>query len=215
MTGASPPISTSQSASIAAVCEPEKVAGDRGLGPADSVAIVLAEIRAMSAVQSLDERDVGIGEDGGAGLRGEANKRIVEGVENQGGDGDAVDHPGAGSTVVVVVRVPETAVAGHDLVIKLAQRADRSDPVLLIAIGKQGRLAAVTAHQATQEMPLVHAIHGLVERVRPGREVDGRANRGNGAERRSVAPLPGKFDHQVSSHGVTDQSHAFEARTGG
>src|SRR5580704_10285850 len=157
MTGASPPISTSQSASISAGCKPEKVAGDRGLGPVDSVAIVLAEIGAMAAVRSLDERDVGIGQDSGAGLQGEADKRIVKGVQDQGGDCDPVDHPGAGSAVVVVVRVTETAVAGHDLVVKLTQRADGANPVLLIAIGKQGRLAAVAAHQATQEMPLVHA----------------------------------------------------------
>ncbi len=83
MTGASPPISNSQSASIRSSCRSvragklHQVADDAGLGPMNVVAAIAREIRAVAAVPCLDQQNVGIGEECGAGLRQQANERIV------------------------------------------------------------------------------------------------------------------------------------------
>ena len=83
----------------------------------------------------------------------------------------------------------------------------------LIDVGKERRFAADAAHQSAQKMPLVDAIGGLVKSIGAGGQIDGRANGGDGDERRLRAPLAGELEHQIAAHGVADQRHALEAET--
>ena len=146
MTGAPPPISTSQSASTRGsmrVCADRsrlKVADKGGLGPVDLVAVVAGEEGAVAAVAGLDKMDVGVGQQAGAGLGQDADEGVVLGVEDEGGDGDAVNDTGAGDAIVVVVGVSEAAIAGDDLVVEFAQGADRADAVVRYWAGNKAAL---------------------------------------------------------------------------
>jgi hypothetical protein len=51
----------------------------------------------------------------------------------------------------------------------------------------------------------------LVQSIGAGRQIDGRADRGHGAQRRPAAPLPGQLQHQVAAHGVAHQRHPLQA----
>src|ERR1035437_2966570 len=165
MTGAQPPISTSQSASICVAGHRMKVADHGCLGPVNFVAGVAREEGAVAAVAGLNQVDMRVGAQLGARVRQDADERIVCRVENERGDGDAIHNTGTGSAVVVVVGVSETAIASNDLVVEVAQGAHRPDTDGLIATGKQSRLAVKAAHQSKQKSILVDTIGRLMESV--------------------------------------------------
>jgi hypothetical protein len=50
-----------------------------------------------------------------------------------------------------------------------------------------------------------------VQGVGAGGQVDSRADRGHGAQRRLAAPLPGQLQHQVAAHRVARQRHSLQA----
>ncbi len=74
----------------------------------------------MSAVGCFDEGDVGVGGDLCAGLGDETDEGVVECMEDEGGDGDAVEDAGGGGAVVVVVGAGEAGVEGGDAVVEVA-----------------------------------------------------------------------------------------------
>jgi hypothetical protein len=58
-------------------------------------------------------------------------------------------------------------------------------------------------------------LSGLVQSVGAGGEIDGRADGGDGDERRPRAPLAGELEHEIAAHGVADQRDALEAEARG
>src|SRR5438045_5357976 len=106
----------------------------------DIVAGMLAKIRAMASMRCLDHGDVPIGEDRGTSLGRKADKRIVEGAQDQGGRGDVIHYSSAGGAVVVVVGITETAVASNDLVVELAQGANGAESARLVDCREQRSL---------------------------------------------------------------------------
>ncbi len=80
----------------------------------------LGEECAVSAVGCFDEGDVGVGGDLCAGLGDEADEGVVECMEDEGGDGDAVEDAGGGGAVVVVGGAGEAGVEGGDAVVEVA-----------------------------------------------------------------------------------------------
>jgi hypothetical protein len=80
---------------------------------------VIGKESAVASIAGLHEVNVGIGEKLGPRLRGQANEGIVQGMEDKGGNGDAIYHTGAGGLKVVVVGISKAPVAGNDLVVEL------------------------------------------------------------------------------------------------
>ena len=46
-----------------------------------------------------------------------------------------------------------------------------------------------------------------------GRQIDGRAHRGHGTERRIAAPFTGQLQHQVAAHRVARQRHSLQSKS--
>ena len=84
----------------------------------------------MAAMERFNEGNAGIGQDLGSRFRKKADKRIVLRAENERGNGDAIDHAGAGGAVVVIIGVAKAAVRSYDLLVvcqwrgRLSQRQD-------------------------------------------------------------------------------------------
>ena len=170
---------------------------------------------AVAAVTALDEVNVRIVEDARAGFRQKTDERIVFGAEDERRNDDAVDDAGAGGAVVVVVGVAEVAVARDDFLIEFADGAKGADAIDLINGGKELSFVTDPAPQVAQKMPLVAAVNGLVQSVGAGGEINGRAHGGNGGKRRQRAPLAGELEHEIATHGVSDQRNALEAEARG
>lgn len=187
------------------------------------VAVVLGggvgvgEEGAMAAVTRLGEGDVGVGEDGGAGLRGEADEGIIQGVEDESGDGDAVQDTGGGGAEVVVVRAGEAGVEGGDAVVEVAQGADADGLVGIVGAGKEADLAAKSTEESAKEFELVDAVEGLMEGVGGGAEVSGGRDSDDGLElwRGLAAELAGELEDEVSAHGVADEGDGLQVVEGG
>src|SRR5665213_520433 len=107
ITGASPPTSISQSASIGGTGELKQVANDGGFSPVNVVAGIAGKKGAMASVGRFNKRNVRIGRDLGAGFGSEANEGIVECVQDERGQRDAIDNAGSSGAVVVVVGILE------------------------------------------------------------------------------------------------------------
>ena len=97
------------------------------LSPVTIVAVGVlggGEEGAVAAVTGFEEGDVRVGFDDGACLGGEADEGVVAGVDEERGDGDAIEHARGGGAVVVVVCGLKAGVECGDAVVELAQRAD-------------------------------------------------------------------------------------------
>src|SRR6266567_2042476 len=212
MTEASESISISQSDSIGRAAWMEQVTDNRGFGPVDVIAGLRPEIGAVSSMGGFDEMDVGIGKDFCAGLGGQSDERVIDREQDQRWHGDAIDHSRGGGSVVVIVGIAETAIAGDNLVVEFPKRADGANALHFVDVREERGLAAIARHQAAQEVPFVEPVGGFVESVRAGREVDGRANRSDGAKRSAGFPLSGKLQNQVAAHRIADKSYALQAK---
>ena len=107
---------------------------------------------AVSAVFCLDQSDVGIGGDGLAGIGGEADEGIVEGVQDQSGHGDAMEDSGGSGAVVVIVRTGKTGIERGDAIVELAKRMDSCGAVSVVSPGEEHGLSAEAAQQVVEEL---------------------------------------------------------------
>src|SRR5665213_1038319 len=120
---------------------------------------------AVAAVRGFDERDVGVRIDGGARGWAEADEGIVQRVQNERGDSDAVEDARGGGAVVVVVRGLEAGVERGDAVVEVAQRADVRATLRVEHMWEEHGLAAETAQQRAKKSPLVEAVLPVVQSV--------------------------------------------------
>ena len=185
------------------------------LGPVAVVAVggdCGGEEGTVAAVRGFDEGDVGIGEDGSAGLGDEADEGVVEGVEDQGGDVDTAEDAGGGGAVVVVVRAGEAGVEGGDAVVELAQGADIVGAGGVKGAGEEGGFTAKAFEEGAEEAVLVGTIAGFVEGVGGRPQVHGGRDADDGAElgRSARAQFPRKLEDEVAAHGVADQGDGAE-----
>src|ERR1035438_4120820 len=81
ITGALPPTSNSQSASMGLAGRDQQETDDGCLGPVDFVAGVAGKIGTVATVAGLGEGDVRVGEEFGSSLRKKADEGVVLGVE--------------------------------------------------------------------------------------------------------------------------------------
>src|ERR1700693_5110566 len=72
-------------------------------GPVPVAAVGLGEKRTMAAIFSFEECDVGVVQNLAASLRENADKRIVRGVQDEGGDADVVENVSGSGAVVIVI----------------------------------------------------------------------------------------------------------------
>ena len=107
----------------------------------------------MSAVRGFEHGDVWVGFDCRACCRGEADKGIVAGVQQQGRHRDAVEHAGRCGTIVVIVSGTKAGIKRCDAVVELAQRGDVVADLRVEGMWKQQRLATKTPQQGAQERP--------------------------------------------------------------
>ena len=189
---------------------PVAVAGRFGSGAG------VGEEGAVATVSGFDEGNVGVGEDSGAGGGGDADERVVERVEDEGGDGDAVDDASGGGAVVVVVGRGEAGVEGGDALVEVAQGVDADGLIGIVGAGKKTGFAAKALEQGAKELEFVDAIEGAVEGVGGGAEVDGGRDADDGVEleRGGGAEVAGEFEDEVSTHGVADEGNGLEAVEG-
>ena len=127
----------------------------------------------MAAVLGFDESDVRVGGDGGAGGVDQANERIVAGVEDERGNGDAVEHAGGGGAVVVVVRGPEAGVERGDAVVEFAQGVDAGRALRIEDVRKEHGLAAEAIAAARAGIAARRSGSAMCEGVGGGLQVDG------------------------------------------
>lgn len=180
----------------------------------DFVAAIAGEISAVAAVAGFNKGDARIGEETGAGLGQNANKGVVLGMEDEGGNGNAVDDTGRGGAVIVVVGALETPVTGENFVVELADGTYRADAADSVDGRKEAGLAAEARHEPAQKIPLVKTIGGFVKGVGAGGEVDDGADRGDGGEQGIAAPLAGELENKVAAHGIADKGDAVQAEAG-
>ena len=103
----------------------EEEAEEGVFGPVAVVAVGgdgSGEEGAVASVGGFDEGDVGIVVNLVAGFGSDTDEGIVEGVEDEGGDGDALENACCGGAVVVVVRSLKAGVGGGDAVVEVAER---------------------------------------------------------------------------------------------
>ena len=167
----------------------------------------------MAAVGWLEEGDVRVGQDRGAALRSDADERVVDGVEDESGDGDAVDDAGSSGAMVVVVGAGEAGVESGDAVVEVAQGADAGGLIGVVGAREEGRFAAEAAEERAQEFHLVEAVEGAVERVGGGAEVERRRDADDGVElcEGVVVEFAGELEDEVAAHGVADERDGLKA----
>ena len=119
----------------------------------------------MAPVLCLNKGNVRVGAQPRPRLGVKPHKRIIRGAQHQRRNRDALDHPRRRRPVVVIIRVFEVAIAGHNLMVKLAQRAHRANLLRVINLREKLRLAPESPHQPSQELPLVDAIPRLMQRI--------------------------------------------------
>jgi hypothetical protein len=144
--------------------------------------------------------------------RDEADEGVVERVEDQRGDRDAVEDPRGGGAVVVVVRGLEAGVERGDAVVEVAQGADVGATLRVEDVREEYGFAAEAAQERAEKSPLVETVLPMVETIGGGLEID----RGRDADdatqlRRCVgAEVAGEFEHQVSAHRVANERDGLQ-----
>ena len=184
-------------------------------GPVAVVAgggVRLGEEGAVASVLGFDEGDVGIGGDRFVGLGGDADEGVVEGVEDQRGDGDAVQHARGGGAGVVVFGAGEAGVERGDAVVEGAHGVDAGGAVAVVGAGEERGLAAEAAEESAEEFELVEAVDGAVEGVGGGAEVYRGRDADGGAElgRCGGAEVADELEDEIAAHRVADQRDGFE-----
>src|ERR1019366_7690115 len=151
----------------------------RGFGPVSVVSpapVGLCEEGAVATVLSLQQGDVRVGFEGGKCLGRDVDKRIVERVQDQSWDGDAIHNAPGCDTKVVVLRGKEARVERRDTVVELAQGADAGGAVGIERARKEPYLATKALEQVTQEALLVETVLRLMQGSRRQIEINGRGH---------------------------------------
>src|SRR5208282_1691543 len=200
MRGASPPSSTSQSASTALAGHVKQVAYHCGFGPMDLIAAIAAKKGTVAAVTCLNKRDVRVRQNRDPRLRQEPDKWIVEGMQNQCRDRDSIDDACTCGTEVVIIGIAKATIASDDFVIELANGSYRTKSAGIVKVGIESGLSPIAPLKSTQEMPFVAAIHGLMQSVGTGSQVDRRADCRNRAEWSATTPFPSQLEDQIATH---------------
>ncbi len=145
-----------------------------------------------------------------ASLGPNANKRIVGGLQNERGHGDAVYHIRRRGACVVIIGALKSAVESGDLVIKFAQALHAAQPGRIECRGKQPSLFTQPAAQVPQKVAFVEAVAGEMQRIGGGRQIHRRTNRCYRAEFpwSAVAPFASQLEHKIAAHGVARQRKA-------
>src|ERR1700679_173915 len=165
---------------------------------------------AVPTVRGLHQRDLPVGQEGFARLLREANEWIVQRAQHQCGHGNAVKDAGCRGAIVVIAGIAKVAVARHYVVIEVAQRTNECEIGCGVNIGKERGLDLVTPQKPPQKVPLVKAVARRVQSVRADCQIDGWANGGYCAERRSRAPLTGELERKIAAHGVADKRYVLK-----
>ena len=184
-------------------------------GPVAVVAgggVGLGEEGAVASVVGFDEGDVGIGGDLFEGFGGDADEGIVEGVEDERGDGDAVEDAGGGGAGVVVFGAGEAGVERGDAVVEVAQGVDAGGAVAVVGAGEESGLAAEAAEEGAEKLEFVEAVLRAVQGVGGGGEVYGGRDSDDGVKLRRGcrAEFAGELEDEVAAHGVADERDGFE-----
>ena len=134
-------------------------------------------------------------------------------MEDERGDGDAIEDAGGGGAVVVVVGAGEAGVEGGDAVVELAQGADAGGAVGVVGAGEERGLAAEAAEEGAEEFELVEAVMGRWSASAEGpRSTAGETPMTEWRwVRRSSAEVAGEFEDEIAAHGVADERDGLEA----
>ena len=134
----------------------------------------------------------------GQKLRGQ--KRIVQGIDDQGGHFDASQKLPAGAALPVIDRAAKTMQARRDMLIKIKEIARRAHPAHIEQSGKaMGQLQAL-ALETHQEVAGIQATEPLLERHGTGLQALRRAKR-NGCRNKDgvVSLLPQPFEQHIAA----------------
>src|SRR5258708_28700554 len=105
----------------------QKKAQQRMFGPVAVVAgspVRLSKKGAVASVLAFHQGNVGIRVDLVAALVRETDERVVQRMQNQARHGNAIEHAGSGSTIVVIISTGEAGIKCRNAIVELAQRAD-------------------------------------------------------------------------------------------
>src|ERR1700685_849161 len=138
------------------------------LGPVPVVAargVSRGEERAVTAVKCLDIGDVRIRDDDLAALRQDAQKRIVESMQDQRRNGDPIEHTRSGCPIIVVIRSGKAGIERGNAVVELSDRAYPNGSIRIVSVGKQRRLAPEPPKQGMQKLDLLKPVRRGVQRL--------------------------------------------------
>ena len=133
-------------------------------------------------------------------------------MEDEGGDGDAVEDAGGGGFVVVVGCGAEAGVEGGDAVVEVAEGGNAGGALGIEGAREEDGLAAEAFEESAEELAFVEAILPLVEsggrgvEIDCGRDADGAAELGWGIG----AEVAGELEYEVAAHGVADERDGGE-----
>ena len=142
-----------------------------------SCIVMLANEGAMTTIASLNEVDVGISGEFAARFWGDADERIVGGVQDQRGHADPIDDMRRRSSVIIVGNIAKTAVVGRDLVVELSQASEAAKTVGIEVLRKYTRFLLHAAVKSHQEVCFVNAVGWFVQSIRRFCQINRRANR--------------------------------------
>src|SRR5580698_8396875 len=84
----------------------------------------LCEEGAVAAMLGLEKRDVRVCLDLFATLGSKPDERIIQRMQDQGRHGDAIEHAGSSSAMVVIICTSKPGVERIDMFVEVAQGAD-------------------------------------------------------------------------------------------
>src|SRR5260370_15223457 len=93
----------------------------------------LSKKGAVAPMPAFPHCDVGIRVDLVAALSGETDERVVQRMQDQARHGDAIEHTGSGSTIVVIISTGEAGIECRDAVVELTQRANSGCAVSIVS----------------------------------------------------------------------------------
>jgi len=104
------------------------------------------------------------------------------------------------------------AVAGDDVLVEVAHGAEWRLQGRLVESREELRLVTESAAHVAQEVPLIDAVCGLVERGRGWREIHEGRDTDDGFElrRRSGAVFAEELENEIATHGVADEDDGFD-----
>src|SRR5438270_4139153 len=110
---------------------------DQGLlRPAPVIAVGFGKKRAVSSISGFDQLDRGIAQQLGLSLGQYANKWVIVGMNDQGGNSNFLEYAGRAGASVIIIRAVETFIARGDLVVELADAGKVFEVREIVAVWK-------------------------------------------------------------------------------